>query len=948
VSSRYDAVIIGSGIGGLTCAAFLARAGMRVCVLEQHSKIGGYAHSFKRRGYTFESGIHSVPMAQGSIIRHLLTLLGVNDAIRTIELPEMFHMETPGFTFTMPSRRSEIIAALQERFPQQKQNIQRLFEDYKRFHHHIVEPIFNYEKRFVEEDREFAAQFHNLSYEQYLSRFITDPLCRSAFYGQWPYGGASPDYGPALFYVMMYMLHVTDGSHSLAGGFETLATALASVITSHGGAVLTRQRVAGLSMEGKQVVAAVTANGDSIEADLFISNVGPSILHHELIPAANRSKLWQRRLSNLAPSISAMAVYCGLKTPAADIIPHNTNFWFASLDNQAIFQKIRHNDHAALEHLICLRNSESRDPATLMILYFLNQSVSTNWKQDKSAFAQRMLDKAEELHPGLKSVIDCSEVGSPDTFERYTGNSGGALYGFENTKELYGEAKLPVNTHVANLFQTGHWGKPGCGILNVMYNGYYTYHMIMRDRPEITPRIGRPPEQTPGLAADPVVAPAEKSTKPTLIKGSPVSHTIKLRLIYPKFRKFLEGHEELNVVLKHYLVGNYTMPPSLALPIIAALTPPDIEVNLTDDNIGQPIDFDERVDLAVVSCFTPQAARAYAIADEFRKRGTKVIIGGIHPTAMPAEAALHADAVCVGEVEPVWAEVIADLRAGSLKPLYQGQGTFSLADFPIPRRDIFNREIYKWNAHLVLTTRGCPVRCACCPIPHKEGALLRLRPVEKIIEDIKQMPYREFYFTDDTVMLPGKKSQKYLLKIMEETAKLDVSIFIASTMMMVPDPEFYRKLKAGGASSMYTVFGFDRISKQLFDKSCTKAEWQQGIDLVRMNEDAGIHFFASIGIGFDEQEPGVVDRILRFCEDSRIDLAEFYIPVPFPGTPFGDLCEKEDRILHRNYDNWNQGNIVFKPRHFTEMQLRDAFHQLWRGFYEGKDHGQTIRSFDVT
>jgi hypothetical protein len=209
------------------------------------------------------------------------------------------------------------------------------------------------------------------------------------------------------------------------------------------------------------------------------------------------------------------------------------------------------------------------------------------------------------------------------------------------------------------------------------------------------------------------------------------------------------------------------------------------------------------------------------------------------------------------------------------------------------------------------------------------------------------MPYRQFYICDDTVMLPGKKYTRFLLKITEQTADLDVNIFLASTMMMIPDPQFYKSLAKGGVTSMYTILGFDKISRQLFDKSCTAQQWQQAVDLVRMNEDAGIHFFGSFGIGFDNQDRSTVDRILRFCKDSRIDLAEFYIPTPFPGTPFGIRAEKEGRILHRNYNQWNHGNIVFKPLNFTEDELMDDFYTLWKSFYLELDPDATLRTFEL-
>jgi radical SAM superfamily enzyme YgiQ (UPF0313 family) len=422
---------------------------------------------------------------------------------------------------------------------------------------------------------------------------------------------------------------------------------------------------------------------------------------------------------------------------------------------------------------------------------------------------------------------------------------------------------------------------------------------------------------------------------------------MKIRLIYPKFKKFLEDHQSLREELKDHVVGDYTMPPSLALPILAALTPETVEVALTDDNLT-PVDFDEKIDLAVISCFTPQAQRAYEIADGFRGRGTKTVIGGIHPSAMPEEALLHADSVCVGEAELVWGDILRDAAQGALKKRYQAQSFYNLSDMPIPKRDIFSPDNYRWIAHLVQVMRGCPAPCAGCPVPYMGGTLFRLRPVDHIMADIASMPFREFYFTDDTVMLPGKKPMKFLLSIMERTAELaDIKIFLASTMMMTPDPSFYKKLFAGHTASIYTVFGFDRISQSLFLKDCPREQWAAAVDLVRMIEDSGIHFFGSFGIGFDNQDESAAERILEFTHDAKIDLAEFYIPTPFPGTKFGDQAARENRLLHRNYSQWNHANVVFRPKNFTETELLDAFYFTWREFYKGKRPGDTVRSFTL-
>lgn len=920
MGDKYDAIVIGSGVGGLTCASFLARAGMKVLVLEQHTKIGGYSHSFKRRSFTFESGIHSVPIAEKGLIKYLLNLLGVDNMIEKTELPEMYHTIMPGGSITMPSKKEDIDSFLREKFPHQKQNLKNLFNSFREFEERLVSPIYTFEDKYVEEDREFVIQFHNVSYQQYISKFIDDDRLKNVFFAQWPYGGASHDYGGALFYAMMFILHYIEGTHTLKNGFSTLAQALAHAITSRGGVIKTKNRVTRVITENGHAKSVVTADGEEYEANLFISNISPYLLHNQLIDTKGRNRLWTRRLSNLNPSVSAVIVYLGLNRDISGLIPNNTNFWYSSENMSSIFKNIMNNRHDSPEHLILLKPFAKTTPPTLTLLYFLKKSASADWKKDKCLFAERMLAKAGELYPGLSDVVDLMEIGSPETFERYTANTDGALYGFENTRDVYGEAKLPVNTHLQNLYQTGHWGKPGCGIWNVMVNAYNTYQKVMID-----------------MQAQPKVKPGYKK-----------KDHLTFRLIYPRFKKFLEDNEALDSRLKKHLVGNYTMPPSLALPIIAALTPSDIEVGLTDDNIGDKIDYDEQADLVVISCFTPQAGRAYIIADEFRKRGKKVIIGGIHPTAIPQEAQQHADAICIGEVEPVWAEICRDIGKGRLKPVYQANTTYSLSEFPIPKREIFKQDIYNWNAHLVLTTRGCPVRCDGCPIPGKEGTRVRLRPIDNIIEDIKQMPYREFYFTDDTIMLPGKKYLKFITKLMKRLQELDVRIFLASTMMMVNDPAFFKKLKAGGATSMYTVFGFDTISRNLFSRECSPQEWQYCIDLVRMVEDAGIHFFASFGVGFDDQDPGVFERIIRFTEEGGVDLAEFFINTPYPGTPFGHKAEKEKRILHRNYDLWNQGNVVFKPKNFTEKELHEGFYDLWHTFYSDKDSEKTLRTFTLS
>ncbi len=477
--SNYDAVVIGSGIGGLACGAFLADTGMRVLVLEKHTKIGGYAHNFKRRGFTFESGIHSVPMGPDGIMFDMLRKLGVADGLEPIELPEMYDALCPNYRFTMPSSKDEIHRTLFDSFPDQREGLERLFGDFAHFERFLIQPLAQLGDTFTEEDRDFVSRFHNRSYKDYISEFFSDSRARDAFFLQWPYGGISADRGAALFHVMMYYLHYRDGTYGLRGGFSRLAEALASAITRNGGAVLTRREVTSVETGENRVRAVHTKQGESFETDLVVSNISPYVLFGDLLDEAGKNRLWSRRLSNLSPSVSAVVVYLGMKPSSMDALRHTT-FWFEDRDSHRIYERIQANDKEHLDHLVLLKNDNDPDHPTLTLLNFTEASLSNDWGKDKMVLGEKMLSLAEQIVPGIKKDIQVMEVGSPRTFERYTANTDGALYGFENTKTLYGEAKMPSNTHLTNLFQTGHWGKPGGGVWNVMVNAYYTFHRILR------------------------------------------------------------------------------------------------------------------------------------------------------------------------------------------------------------------------------------------------------------------------------------------------------------------------------------------------------------------------------------------------------------------------------------------------------------------------------------
>lgn len=480
MSDSFDAIIIGSGIGGLTCGAFLARAGMRVGVLERHTRIGGYAHTWRRRKYVFDSGIHSVPAGEGGALRSALNELGIDDRVEFVDHSSMARIVSPSCRERIPSLPGDIREYLYSHHPACRSELDALYRDAHYAMDTVREVDFDFEDGFGVDHAEFAARFHGRPFADYLADRSDSPALRKLFSCLWPYAGMSPDVGATMYSFMVFVAHALEGSQYCRGGFDRLAEALAGVITESGGAVLTRAEVATLHTEERQVRAAVTTTGDTYEAHTFVSNVSPHILHGSLLPEGSRSRRWLRRIGNLNPSLSVTGVYLGLTPAAASLVRDGVTLWLSEDDHAAVYRRAREGDILGDHHLVALRGTGETEYPTLLLMKFCAQDGSQNWHEDKMRVAEQVLTRAEKLFPGLRDGIEVMEVGSPDTYQRYTGNAQGAIYGYENTADLYGEARMPSRTHLHNLYQTGHYQRPGSGVWNVSMNGRVVAKRILK------------------------------------------------------------------------------------------------------------------------------------------------------------------------------------------------------------------------------------------------------------------------------------------------------------------------------------------------------------------------------------------------------------------------------------------------------------------------------------
>jgi 3-oxoacyl-[acyl-carrier-protein] synthase II len=408
---------------------------------------------------------------------------------------------------------------------------------------------------------------------------------------------------------------------------------------------------------------------------------------------------------------------------------------------------------------------------------------------------------------------------------------------------------------------------------------------------------------------------------------------MKITFVYPRFEKFLSSLPELEPGLVEYYLGDYTTPPSLGIPLLAALTPPEIEVELLDDNSGQPIDYDLPTDLVAINCFTPQATRAFEIADRFRARGKKVILGGLFPSFMADECLKHADAVNIGEGEPTWPQILADLKAGALKPRYVGGCSTDPADIPAARREIFYRnEHYDWDEDLVQVMRGCLYNCHMCPLPAQMGSRIRFRPVERVVEEIRSLKHENVYLADDMLFFPHRHVREYTLKLFQALEPLGKKYFVNSTMGLNTGADFLRLAARAGVRNFYCTLNVEPVSIRALQGGAR--ERQMLVDLVKATEDCGVRFFASVGLGRDWDDLGIADRTLELLAAANIHTAEFFIFTPFPGSPHWDRMLRQGRIFDSNWSHFNGAHVVAKPQNMTPDQLREQFLRVWREFFK--------------
>lgn len=367
--------------------------------------------------------------------------------------------------------------------------------------------------------------------------------------------------------------------------------------------------------------------------------------------------------------------------------------------------------------------------------------------------------------------------------------------------------------------------------------------------------------------------------------------------------------------------------PILGLTLLATLFPEDYHVQIVNE-VAERVNFEANVDLVGITGLTCVIKRAYEIADRFRARGVKVILGGVHPSLLPEEAKKHADAVLIGEAEGILHQLIHDLEAGELKPFYINRGWSELKGAPFPRRELLSKHHHSLFK-TIETTRGCPNRCEFCSVPIINGNRYRLRPLEEVDQELSSIIKNKgeyIFLADDNVTA----KRDHALGLFEVFKRHQVKWMGFTTIRIAMDEEVLKKAQESGCISLF--IGFESLVQGNLDGVSKRFVPAEELEhLVKTIQAHRIGIQGAFIFGFEEDDPTIFRRTVDFVQKNNIEIPTFSILTPFPGTPLRKRLEEEGRIFDHDWSHYDMSHVVFKPKRMTVQELREGY--LWAQKY---------------
>jgi radical SAM superfamily enzyme YgiQ (UPF0313 family) len=373
------------------------------------------------------------------------------------------------------------------------------------------------------------------------------------------------------------------------------------------------------------------------------------------------------------------------------------------------------------------------------------------------------------------------------------------------------------------------------------------------------------------------------------------------------------------------LLTSFSILPMLHARQIAAITPKEHNVYVLNERY-ENINYNENYDIVNINFTTSTAPKAYEIADKFRNKEITVVLSGFHASGMPDEAKEHADSVLLGRGELNWLKLLKDYEKDELKPFYQP--VVYDRSVHIPPTDIALPGFVITGA--IEATRGCPYKCDFCPESDIRGdSYFYARPVNEVIEEIKSIPQKTLMFYDSSLTI----NPRYTKSLFKKMKGLHKKFFCNGNVdVLARDKELVRLSKEAGCIAW--LIGFESISQKTIDtigkKTNKVKDYAKAVKNIHDNKMAVVGDFI---FGFDTDTKDVFNSTLKMIKELKIDVCDFCILTPLPGTPLFFKLEKEGRLLTKDWSKYSMKNVVFQPKNMTPNELMQGLKKMYYEFY---------------
>ena len=484
-SSRdnYDAIVVGAGIGGLTLASLLARAGLETLVVERHDRVGGYAHSFRRGRYLFDSAVHLVggcrPVAYegGGLLHQVLSAVGAEEHCEFLAVDPCYAAVYPDATCEAPADLDEFVRQHAELFPTERKGLKQFVQECLNIRREVrMAAELDNGSGGVRALQRYPTllRYRRATLADVLDAHIDSPQLKAMLATLWPYLGLPPAKVSFLYFATMLMSYVADGAFYCRGSFQKFADALAGAVTSRRGEILLRSAVRRIVVEDGRARGVVLENGQQIAAPRVFSNADARQTVEELVGTEAFPQEYVTRLRALRPSLSAFVVYLGGAFSADGLPAHHETFLYSDWNHE-----LAHRDTlAGRPSWVSVTVPSQLDPGlapageqVAVLTTLAPAGLGTASPEAKQAVTDRLLELVARQFPVLRDEARFVEAGTPRTMERYTRNRGGAIYGWELTPDQVGPGRPGVRTPIEGLELVGHWAQPGGGIYGVVTSG---------------------------------------------------------------------------------------------------------------------------------------------------------------------------------------------------------------------------------------------------------------------------------------------------------------------------------------------------------------------------------------------------------------------------------------------------------------------------------------------